>query len=71
MSWRSENTWRRLLWPLSIPALGDKDSAIEWLEKAYEERSSIAIIFSPKVFPAFDSLRSDPRLQALLRRAGL
>jgi TolB-like protein/DNA-binding winged helix-turn-helix (wHTH) protein/Flp pilus assembly protein TadD len=47
--------------------LGEKDQAIAWLEKAYEER------FNPSVLrrPAFDPLRSDPRFQNLLRRIGL
>jgi tetratricopeptide (TPR) repeat protein len=47
--------------------LDDKDQAMTWLEKAYEER------FNPSVLvrPCFDSLRSDPRFQDLLRRIGL
>jgi tetratricopeptide (TPR) repeat protein len=48
-------------------ALGDKDQAMTWLEKAYEER------FNPSVLlrPGFDPLRSDPRFQELERRIGL
>jgi tetratricopeptide (TPR) repeat protein len=47
--------------------LGDKDQAMAWLEKAYQER------FNPGVLmrPCFDSLRSDPRFQDLLRRIGI
>jgi Tfp pilus assembly protein PilF len=47
--------------------LHDKDQAMAWLEKAYEER------FNPGVLmrPCFDSLRSDPRFQNLLRRIGM
>jgi tetratricopeptide (TPR) repeat protein len=47
--------------------LGDNDQAMTWLEKAYGER------FNPSVLmrPCFDSLRSDPRFQDLLRRIGL
>ena len=47
-------------------ALGDKDQAMRWLEKGYEER------FNPGVLlrPGFDPLRSDPRFQDLLRRIG-
>jgi serine/threonine protein kinase/TolB-like protein len=44
--------------------LGKKDQAFSWLEKAYEDRSLLYL----KVDPMFDSLRSDPRLQDLLRR---
>ena len=47
--------------------LDQKDQAMAWLEKAFEER------FSPWVLmrPAFDPLRSDLRFQDLLRRIGL
>jgi TolB-like protein/DNA-binding winged helix-turn-helix (wHTH) protein/Tfp pilus assembly protein PilF len=49
--------------------LGDKDKALEWLERAYEERASFLIFL--KVDPRLDSLRPDPRFQDLLRRMGL
>ncbi len=48
-------------------ALGDRDQAMNWLEKGYHER------FNPGVLlrPGFDPLRSDPRFQDLVRRIGL
>jgi len=48
-------------------SLGDKDQAMNWLEKGYEER------FNPGVLlrPGFDSLRSDSRFQNLVHRIGL
>jgi len=46
--------------------LGDKARAIAELEKAYDERSWFLAYL--KVDPEFDSLRSEPRFQALLRR---
>jgi hypothetical protein len=48
-------------------ALGDKDRAIAWLEKGYEER------FNPSVLlrPGFDPLRSDTRFKDLVHRIGL
>jgi hypothetical protein len=50
-------------------ALGEKDLALEWLQKAYEERDDwIAWI---KVDPIIDGLRADPRFAALLKRVGL
>ncbi len=49
--------------------LGEKDQAFEWLEKGYEERSSQLTVI--KVNPIYDSLRSDPRYEELLRRIGL
>ncbi len=48
-------------------SLGDTDQAMKWLEKGFEER------FNPGVLlrPGFDSLRSDPRFEDLVRRVGL
>lgn len=50
-------------------ALGNIDRAFECLEKAYEERSGY--MTNLKNDPALDSLRSDPRFDALMRRVGL
>jgi tetratricopeptide (TPR) repeat protein len=47
--------------------LGDKERAFRYLEQAYGNRRVIAV----KVQPQFDSLRSDPRFDDLLRRIGL
>lgn len=49
--------------------LGEKDRAIEQLNKAYEERAGW--IINLKVEPLFDPLRSDPRFADLLHRMGL
>jgi TolB-like protein len=49
--------------------LGDKDHAVEWLEKGYEERTSTMIFIN--VNPTFDSLHSHPRFADLVRRIGL
>ncbi len=46
--------------------LGDRDNAIMLLNQAYDERS--AEMPQLKVEPFFDSLRSDPRFQELVRR---
>jgi serine/threonine protein kinase/Flp pilus assembly protein TadD len=46
--------------------LGERDQALAWLERAYQERSSFMIAL--KVDPQLDSLRSDPRFQDLVRR---
>jgi hypothetical protein len=48
--------------------LGEKDQAITWLERAYQERSD-GLVFL-KVEPKFDGLRSDPRFVDLLRHVG-
>jgi tetratricopeptide (TPR) repeat protein len=50
--------------------LGEKGQALEWLERAYEERA-FSLLMGLKVEPKLDSLRSDPRFQELARRAGL
>jgi tetratricopeptide (TPR) repeat protein len=47
--------------------LGDKDKAFEYLEKAYQERSSDLPYFL-KADLRIDGLRSDPRFQDLIRR---
>jgi len=50
-------------------ALGEQERALEWLEKAYEERD-VWFVFLP-VDPAFAPLLAHPRAAALWRRAGL
>jgi hypothetical protein len=47
--------------------LGDKDQAMKWLEKAYQEHFNPSILLRP----AFDPLRSDPHFQNLVHRIGL
>jgi TolB-like protein/class 3 adenylate cyclase/Tfp pilus assembly protein PilF len=49
--------------------LDDKEKAFEWLERAYEDRSSWLVWM--KVEPRFDSLRSEKRFDSLLERMGL
>jgi hypothetical protein len=54
---------------LIYTALGDKNRAFLWLEKAYRDRYWMMAFF--KVDPRLDPLRSDPRFADLLRRIGL
>ncbi len=58
-------------WGISLiyVGLGQKDQAFEWLEKAYDERDHW--MSSLKVLPIFDSIRSDPRFIALLKKMNL
>jgi hypothetical protein len=51
-------------------SLGDKDSAFEYLNKAYEERS-LDLSWHMRADLRLDSLRSDVRFQDLMRRIGL
>lgn len=49
--------------------MGEKDEAFAWLDKAYQEHSFWLMWI--KMDPKVDSLRSDPRFTALMRRVGL
>ena len=48
---------------------GEKDQAIELLQRAYSEHSNVVVQI--KVNPMFDPIRNDPRFKDLLRRVGL
>jgi adenylate cyclase len=51
-------------------ALGDKEEAFRWLERAFDEHSApMSIQFT--CHPKFRALRSDPRFGDLLRRMGV
>ncbi len=54
---------------LIYTAIGDKDKAFAWLDKAVDERSTF-LVYS-KWEPRLDPLRSDPRFSELLTRIGL
>jgi serine/threonine protein kinase len=49
--------------------IGENDRALEYLEKAYEEKSHWLIYLH--IDPSMDTLRDDPRFQNLLRRVSL
>ena len=49
--------------------LGDKDQAMAWLQKGYDERVEGMVFL--KVEPDFDDLQADPRFRDLVRRVGL
>lgn len=50
-------------------ALGEPDRALEWLERAFMDRSHSMVFL--RVDPAFDDLRTDPRFLSLVERTGL
>src|SRR5215469_6500947 len=47
-------------------SLGQKDQAITWLERAYDEHDQGMVYIA--AYPGLDRLHSEPRFQALLRR---
>ncbi|MFC2165404.1 tetratricopeptide repeat protein [Acidobacteriota bacterium] len=50
-------------------SLGEIDSAFEWLQKAFEEKSRALVYL--KVEPRLDPIRSDPRFKTLLNKMNL
>jgi TolB-like protein/Tfp pilus assembly protein PilF len=51
---------------LAYARLGDKNEAIEWLQRSYQNKE--IMIADINVFPPFDPLRSDPRFEALAEK---
>src|SRR5438094_5135976 len=49
--------------------LGEKEKALDWLDVAYENQESACWLL--KVDPIYDSMRSEPRFQAILKKVGL
>jgi hypothetical protein len=50
-------------------ALGDRERAFAWLEKAYANRDFFLTYL--RVDPELDALRSDPRFRELIERIGI
>lgn len=64
---RSKQTYVNPVLIAHVYALsGEKDRALDWLEKAYQEGASLLVYL--RVEPLYDPLRDDPRFQDLLRR---
>ncbi len=49
--------------------LGDRTVALDWLEKAYADRSDLLVNIN--VDPLFDGLRTEPRFKELVKKIGL
>ena len=68
-----QQSTQRYVSPASIAivyvALDDKDQAFAWLEKGNEIRDMNVVRL--KVDPRYESLRSDPRFNDLVKRMGL
>jgi adenylate cyclase len=52
-------------------ALGDKDQAFVWLNKAYETHSGGGLVSGMLNFPDFDPIRADPRFATLVKKIGI
>ncbi len=68
--WLENLTEKDYVYPTDLAkgyaALGEKDKAFEWLEKAVEAR--IPDVLSIKYAPAFDNLRDDTRFQKIVKK---
>jgi hypothetical protein len=62
---RAEDVNQRALAIIHLK-LGDKDRAFEWLEKAFEARTTTP--FLVRLTPYFDEITSDPRFDELLKK---
>lgn len=49
--------------------LGEKEKALDWLDKSYQDQESACWYLT--VDPMYDSVRNEPRFQALLKKVGL
>jgi TolB-like protein len=54
---------------VAYAGLNDKDQVFAWLEKAFQERSHFLGVLRLEL--VFDSVKSDPRWDALLKRVGI
>jgi hypothetical protein len=70
MAARYEQSGRVMAVDIAIKYIcaGDKARAIDWLEKAYEDRDPNLPYLGK---PVWDTARDDPRFQDLLRRMNL
>ncbi len=73
MSAPEEEEWRDqfppFLFAMAYTILGDSPQALEWLDRAVEERSEYLVYIA--VDPIFDVLRSSPEFDRILQRVGL
>jgi Cytochrome c biogenesis factor len=68
-SLRSSDGLNTAILPLAYTGMDQKDEAIRLLEENYSQHSNS--VLGLKVDPFYDSLRSDPRFQGLLRKVRL
>jgi serine/threonine-protein kinase len=50
-------------------ALGGRNQALDWLEKAFDDQSEMMLFL--EMYEPVEDLRGDPRFQKLVRRVGV
>lgn len=66
----SKGRYLSALYPMAVcVTLGDMEQALQWLQRAFEERSDYLVYLA--IEPGFDNLRADPRFSAIMRQIGL
>jgi hypothetical protein len=66
--WAKDHPVPPLIFAKYEAQFGDRNEAVNWLEKAYQMRNpGLAEI---EIEDGYDNLRSDPRFQDLMRRVG-
>ena len=68
MRQRPDRYPRASVWAAVAVQAGEHEEAMLWVEKWFDDPWAFA---SLKVDPTFDSLRSEPRFRALMKKAGL
>ena len=53
---------------IGYAAIGDQEAALDWLDKAVEERANMQVI---RVDPALASLHANPRFKTIVKRVGV
>ena len=67
--YRNLDSWSLMLLAETCSVMGEKTDAFEFLEVAYQQRSSVLILLN--VAPSLRNIRTDPRYADLLRRMRL
>ena len=65
MKWRNSDMSHRPIGAAVYLGLGEKGRALDWLEKAYEDRDPS---FGGSQDQLYDSVRNEPRFQALMKK---
>ena len=67
--WATVNGADGMTLAIASARLGDRDAALQWLDRGIANHPNDAIYIN--VEPAFDTMRDDPKFQAIVKRVGL